>query len=85
MSGSADFTPNELGRLRWQCRRGMKELDVLLTRYLERHFAAASSADRKLFGDLLRWQDPDLARYLLAGEIHSHQGLAALIERIRTP
>ncbi len=58
---------------------------MLMTRYLERDYASASSGDRQLFGELLRWQDPDLARYLLAGEIHSHTGLAALIERIRTP
>lgn len=58
---------------------------MLLTRYLERDYAAASSAHQQLFGDLLRWQDPDLARYLLAGEIHSNGALAAVIERIRTP
>jgi len=25
----------DLGKLRWRCRRGMKELDVLLSRYVE--------------------------------------------------
>jgi succinate dehydrogenase flavin-adding protein (antitoxin of CptAB toxin-antitoxin module) len=24
----------DLGKLRWRCRRGMRELDVLLTRYV---------------------------------------------------
>lgn len=31
-----DTTRQNLGRLRWRCRRGMKELDVLLVRWLER-------------------------------------------------
>jgi antitoxin CptB len=29
----------ELSRLRWLCRRGMKELDVVMSRYLEQHYA----------------------------------------------
>jgi len=28
----------ELGKLRWRCRRGMKELDVLLARYVDERF-----------------------------------------------
>ena len=30
----------QLGRLRWRCRRGMKELDILLARYVDERFAA---------------------------------------------
>lgn len=63
----------------------MKELDILLTRYLDRDYSVASSDDRVLFAGILEWQDPDLARYLLAGEKHSDRAFAALIERLRTP
>jgi antitoxin CptB len=36
----------ELSRLRWLCRRGMKELDVVMSRYLEQHYATASGAEQ---------------------------------------
>ena len=52
-------------RLRWQCRRGMKELDQLLTRYLDRHYAAASENDKAAFHALLELSDPELVGYLL--------------------
>jgi antitoxin CptB len=73
------------GRLRWACRRGMRELDVLMTRYLERDFARASSVEREAFVRLLGLQDPELAAYLLAGEPSTDASLAAVIARIRQP
>jgi len=77
-------TPNAaLGRLRWMCRRGMKELDVLLERWLERHGSAASAEELDRFEALLQWQDPELVRYLIAGEGHSDSGYARLLQSIR--
>lgn len=77
MSGAPEFS-----RLRWQCRRGMRELDVLMTRWLERDWAAASSAERTAFQQLLALQDPQLAEYLLRGEHHPDPVAADVIERM---
>ena len=52
-------------RLRWRCRRGMRELDALMSGYLDNHYDAASDADRALFHSLLEWPDPELFRFLL--------------------
>ena len=71
-----------LSRLRWQCRRGMRELDVLMTRWLERDWPAASSAERSAFQQLLALQDPELAEYLLRGEPHPDPIAATVIERM---
>ncbi len=63
-----DETTTELERykrLRWQCRRGMKELDQLLMRYLDRQYVAASENDKAAFHALLELSDPELAGYLL--------------------
>ncbi|MFO1504717.1 MAG: succinate dehydrogenase assembly factor 2 [Steroidobacteraceae bacterium] len=57
--------PAQRGRLAWRCRRGMKELDLLLREYLDQHWAAADSADRDAFARLLELPDPELASYLL--------------------
>lgn len=73
------------GRLRWQCRRGMRELDVLLSRFLETRYATASSTERALFAEILSWQDPELLRYLLGDERHECADVAALFAKIRGP
>ena len=47
----------ETRRLVWRSRRGTKELDVLLERYLAHDFGAASSAELDLFEQLLALPD----------------------------
>ena len=54
--------------LAWRCRRGVKELDLLLLRWLERHFEAATAEQRAGFAALLELPDPELACYLLGSE-----------------
>jgi antitoxin CptB len=58
----------ELSRLRWRCRRGMRELDVLLLRYLDREFPAATPGVQAAFERLLSAQDPEILD-LLAGRL----------------
>ncbi|HEY5738454.1 MAG TPA: succinate dehydrogenase assembly factor 2, partial [Gammaproteobacteria bacterium] len=50
---------SELSRLRWLCRRGMKELDVVMTTYLDEHYENASPDQQRQFGKLLEMADPD--------------------------
>jgi antitoxin CptB len=69
------------GRLRWRCRRGMKELDLLLNRYLDERYAAAPAEEQVLFQGLLEVQDPVIYAYCLGSE-SPPENLAALIERI---
>ena len=77
------LTSATLNRLRWRCRRGMKELDVLLERWLARDAAGASPETLAVFEGLLALQDPDLARYLLKGEVHPDAATQNLILRLR--
>ena len=80
-SGGKDSRADQ-SRLRWQCRRGMRELDVLLTRYLDAHYAAAGETDKAAFRALLGLSDPELVRYLLSGEPPDDPRFAAIIGRI---
>ena len=52
-------------RLRWLCRRGMKELDLVLNNYLELEYPNASVEEQAVFEDILELQDPDLYAQLL--------------------
>lgn len=54
------YSEDELKRLSWQCRRGIKEVEVLLAPFFENHFAELSDADKQLFVELLEEQDVDL-------------------------
>jgi len=60
----------ERKRLRWRCRRGMRELDVLLERYLRDAWPTASPERRAAFRSLLELADPDLADLCL-GRAHA--------------
>jgi antitoxin CptB len=71
----------QLGRLRWRCRRGMKELDILLARYVEQCFCGASDEEQAAFMALLDAQDPLIYRYCL-GQEQPPARLAAVVERI---
>jgi antitoxin CptB len=71
----------DAGKLRWRCRRGMKELDILLTRYVDERYGAAPAEEQQAFQSLLETQDPVIYAYCL-GQERPPEHLAALIERI---
>ena len=54
------YTEDELKRLSWQCRRGIKEVEVLLAPFFEKHFSDLSEQDQKLFVALLDEQDVEM-------------------------
>ena len=82
MQGAAD---PELNRLRWRCRRGMRELDVLLERYLRERWPTAPEPSRAAFRALLELPDPDLAALCLRQSVTDVTGFAELIAEITDP
>lgn len=48
------------GRVRWQCRRALLELDLVFTRFLERHFDRLTDDQVADLDDLLRCDDYDI-------------------------
>ncbi len=74
---------SELSRLRWQCRRGMKELDQLLERYLDRCYERATTHHRAAFRALLELQDPELYGYLLGRSAPEDESLKAIVGQVR--
>ena len=57
--------PTQKQRLRWQCRRGLVELDVLFQHYLEHQFMVAAVPEQAQFVQLLQQQDDQLQAWLL--------------------
>ena len=50
----------ELDRIRWHCRRGLLELDLVLTRFVEQQLEQLNDAGRSAFESLLELPDNDL-------------------------
>jgi len=59
----------------------MKELDVLLDRFLRTAYAAVSSEEKRAFAALLELPDPELAAYLF-GHATPPQDDAAQLARL---
>ena len=72
------------GKLRWQCKRGMRELDELLASYLDSAYERAPETEKLAFRTLLEVPDPDLIGYLLGGQLHANPQIADVIETIRS-
>jgi antitoxin CptB len=72
-----------LAQLRWRCRRGMGELDRLLTGFLSSAYAALDSGEKQRFADLLDLPDPELYAYLLGRQQPQSAELVHLLERFR--
>lgn len=72
---------DEIARLRWQCRRGTKELDKLLNRYLESGYLVADQRERELFVELLGMEDDELSAVLMA-EAEVPEGMKVLVGKI---
>ncbi len=71
---------SEEARLRWLCRRGMKELDLVMSRYLEHHYATASGDEQARFRTLLEMPDPELWDLLLGHSQAPEPGLEPLVQ-----
>ena len=63
----------------------MKELDLLLLRYLRRRYAVAEPSERDAFAEFLELPDPDIARYLIAGHVPQNPAQADICRRILQP
>jgi antitoxin CptB len=74
--------PPSASLLRWQCRRGMKELDLVLRRYLDRDYAAATPALQQAFAELLLREDPDIWLWVIGYEAPP-ASFAAVLHEIR--
>ncbi len=62
----------DLERVRWRCRRGLLELDIVLGRFVEEHYAKLGEPEKRAFEDLLDMPDNPLWD-MIAGSTKSTQ------------
>ncbi len=69
-------------RLRWKCRRGMLELDILLANFFDQHYDTLSAAEELLFEQILEQEDVVLYAWFMGAEHPENPKLAELVARI---
>jgi antitoxin CptB len=74
---------SEINKLRWHCRRGSLELDLILSRYLDTVYALATPTEQQAFQRLLDLEDTDLLRYLLGEDTPPDIDLVNLVQVLR--
>ncbi|OGT52220.1 MAG: hypothetical protein A3F17_07060 [Gammaproteobacteria bacterium RIFCSPHIGHO2_12_FULL_41_15] len=62
------MTDLPMNRLRWICRRGMLELDVILEKFLQNGYENLSESQKLIFYQLLELPDPVLYHWLIASQ-----------------
>ncbi|HJR71660.1 MAG TPA: succinate dehydrogenase assembly factor 2, partial [Gammaproteobacteria bacterium] len=67
-----------------RCRRGMRELDTVLQKFLDAEAARLTEAEIGCFEEILELPDPALHAYLLGRSAPDDATTAALIDRIRS-
>lgn len=73
------------GRLRWRCRRGMLELDLLLEGFLDTQYPALAAADRQAFARMLEFPDQLLLEWLTGKIVPADAEMRRLVQAIRRP
>jgi len=69
-------------RLRWACRRGMLELDVLFLPFVNEAYDDLSAEHKAAFERLLVCQDPELFAWFMGHEICEDQELNTMVQLI---
>jgi len=73
---------SEKSKIIWRCRRGIKELDVLFTRFVENDYDGLSAADNAAFHRLLKYEDPIILRCVLGQEDVEDPEVHAIIKKM---
>jgi len=73
----------QVSRLRWRCRRGMRELDQLLGWYLEERYPRADDMAKAAFSTLLEQQDPELWDWLMGRAVPGFEPWRQIVDEIR--
>lgn len=77
-----DHSVNELQRLVWSCRRGMLELDIILSNFLHERYEHCNYEQKQAFKEMLTYPDPELFTLLMGEEqplIAAHHEIVLLV------
>ena len=74
----------KVAQLRWRCRRGMLELDLLLERFCDKGLTQLNGEESEVFETLLELPDPDLLACLMGYANPLQPELSHVVARIQS-
>ncbi|MBD1555334.1 succinate dehydrogenase assembly factor 2 [Vibrio sp. S9_S30] len=76
------YTAEEKARIKWACRRGMLELDVVIMPFFEEQFENLSEQEQKDFASLLECDDPDLFTWIMGHGRSDNLSHASMVDKV---
>jgi antitoxin CptB len=74
----------ELERARWRCRRGLLELDIVLQRFMDEHYARLGETELRQFEMLLDLSDNDLWEMIALRKETENRSLQPVLHLLQT-
>lgn len=74
---------SELARMRWKCRRGMLELDLLFKDFLDDGYTQLDDQQQHSFDQLLDYPDAVLLEWMMGRIRPTDKDVAQLVNKIR--
>lgn len=74
----------ELERVRWRCRRGLLELDIVLGRFVDARYAVLDEMQQRAFDELLDMPDTQLWDMIAGRETPAQPAQREIMEWLRT-
>jgi antitoxin CptB len=72
----------ELNRMRWACRRGMLELDLVLEPFVIARYSTLDERDRQRFQRLMGCEDQDLFAWFMRRQRPDDEELGAIVSKV---
>ena len=76
------YDPDYLARLKWQCRRGMLELDFFFEKFVNNGLKHLDKREMKVFEALLEEPDPVLLSWFMGHQLPEDKETQAMVELI---
>ncbi|WP_034414857.1 succinate dehydrogenase assembly factor 2 [Candidatus Photodesmus blepharus] len=76
------YNAKEKARIKWACRRGMLELDVLIMPFFEECFENLENDEKRNFISLLQCADPDLFTWIVRYDRSKNCSYASIVDKI---
>ena len=74
---------SDRNHVRWLCRRGMKELDIVITRYFERDYDSLSALEQISFKEFLQVEDPEIFAWVMGRSTPENENHLVFINRLQ--
>ena len=71
-------------RLQWRCRRGIREMDLLLEGFLHSHYSNLSDEEKNIFDSLLDETDPDLMNWIMGRTEPENPAYLPVLAKLRS-